>query len=116
MVTTVELASVLGLAYCDFSDVDPFDPTVCPFGAAVGDDVGFYYRGAAVSGIAVYAGAAATKITQFPSRVIRVVPLVEIQSRLTACRCRLTAGGAGDAWHLDHTRDHRPRSARSHHL
>ena len=53
--TTTGLVSLMSLDECMFSDVDPLDSSVSPFtGAAIGPDVGQYYRGAAVVALCLY--------------------------------------------------------------
>ena len=57
--STTNMISVLGLQQCVFSDVDAVSSSVSPLGVAIGPEIGQYYRGAVLAGLAVYAAAAA---------------------------------------------------------
>jgi hypothetical protein len=54
--TTTAMVSIASLESCTFSDVDPLDSAVSPIQAAIGPELGQYYRGASVVGLAAYAG------------------------------------------------------------
>ena len=67
--TTTGMVSILSMGQCEFSDVDPLDPSVSPLGFAVGPQVGQYNRGAAITALGVYGSwmvlvAAATLVLQ----------------------------------------------------
>ena len=51
--TMTGVMSLLAMDQCEFSDVDPLDPSVSPLGFAVGPEVGQYNRGAAVAALGV---------------------------------------------------------------
>ena len=54
--TATSMISILSLDACLFSDVDPLDPSVSPAGAALGDELGQYYRGGAGVALLLYGG------------------------------------------------------------
>ena len=55
--TATGLVSLLSLEECMFSDVDPLDTSVSPVtSAAVGPELGQYYRGAVVVALSLYCG------------------------------------------------------------
>jgi hypothetical protein len=53
--TTTSMVSIQSLRQCLFSDVDPLDPSMNPFGANIAPEIGGEYRGTVVAALATYA-------------------------------------------------------------
>ena len=81
--TMTGVISIQTLSECLYSDIDALDPSVSPTGAAMGPELGQYYRGGAGTGLALYGG-----ITVFSSIAAQVlkqkldVPLTTAFARL----------------------------------